>query len=196
VSADPIGQFGGLLQDRVSAVIAPALMPVLPVNSRDTNLYAYSMNSPLRRFDPLGLWSATYSAYFGGGVSFTKGSDENGDFWTLTVGFGFGGGYSFDPNGKFIVGDDDFEERCPNGYGYVGGTWGANAGWGPASWGSNSDLGKGWAPRDEGYGAQRKDVDESSEGGEIEFSTGWNAQAYIGIKFGSGGNKNGSTNAP
>lgn len=73
----------------------------LEFDGGDVNLYGYVLENPVSFVDPLGLWSASISAFAGPGASFTFGQNPNGSgFVSLQFGYGIGGGMKIDPFGQ------------------------------------------------------------------------------------------------
>jgi RHS repeat-associated protein len=77
-----------------------SLTPALPA-ARSLNLYGYVDGDPVKRSDPLGLWSVTLQFYggWGGGVVFGRNPNGSG-FFSLRYGYGIGGGLSYNPLGQ------------------------------------------------------------------------------------------------
>lgn len=103
----PIG-FGGGLQDPITGFVHLGVRDYDPVAGRfitpdplglrggDTNLYAYSLNDPVSRWDPIGLWSLSVGAFEGVGGSVSIAHGPHG--WSICGQLGVGAGGSFDWN--------------------------------------------------------------------------------------------------
>ena len=137
---------------------------------------------------PLG--SITVGLFIGLGGAVTRGRDENGDFYTVTVGLGLGGGFSYDPLGKFPLGPGDFHNSTggSTSTALAGFQASGGAGVGPLSIGASYIGGLGAADR-AGGGLQGASIDSTGWGASISLNGGFKFElgGHIGVIAGVGG---------